>query len=153
MSGTSEKGSEYKRERYYFLKAHGICTKCGCADAVLNRTLCADCLYKSNERAAKRRNAMTAEEKKRQIDWIREYRRKLVSQGLCVECGKPQCKYSRSRCYEHWLANNRRNRESYQRTKPEKPVVKYACKDKPPRKPAANHPWILDNRIIFRRKV
>lgn len=63
MSGTSEKGREYRRERYYFLKAHGICTKCGCTDAVSNRTLCADCLYKRNERAAKRRNAMTAEKK------------------------------------------------------------------------------------------
>lgn len=68
------------KERYYWLKEHHICTKCGNKEAFHNYTLCEDCLYKRNEQAH-------ATQAQRTI-YQRDRKNRLKAEGKCVACGK-----------------------------------------------------------------
>lgn len=44
----------YDKERYRYLKEHGVCVYCGKVDAMPGRSQCQSCLNANRERARKR---------------------------------------------------------------------------------------------------
>lgn len=48
MIANVEKRRKANRDRYYWLKEHHVCTKCGSAAAQKDRTLCRACAEKLN---------------------------------------------------------------------------------------------------------
>ena len=56
---------EYHANRYAWLKQHGICVDCACADAAPNRVRCPECAAKVSESNCRRYANMTAEERQR----------------------------------------------------------------------------------------
>lgn len=75
------------RERYYFLKEHGICVMCGQENAVKGKTRCLYCQSVSNESSLK--SSRKHRNKEAYNQYMREYRRKRKEEGLCQWCGKP----------------------------------------------------------------
>ena len=95
----SKEDNERAKERYYFLKQHGMCTKCGQADAIKNQTLCINCAAKASEKTYKWYANLEENERK---EYRRKYRKnrysKLKNQGICVRCGKKKIINSKTLC-------------------------------------------------------
>ena len=83
--------SEYMKERYQFLKDHGICVRCGKEKAERNRVTCYWCSCYCAERQEEKRNNLTKEEKHQIYKNANEYHKKLYYErklkGLCTRCG------------------------------------------------------------------
>lgn len=79
---------EYDRERYNWLKSHGICVACGEAEATKGQTRCPYCRDKAVEKTQKwqKKNPEYAEYQRNYQQQLRQYRRE---NGLCQQCGKP----------------------------------------------------------------
>ena len=77
------------KERYKWLKSHGICVACGQENAVKGQTLCLLCRDKSRENTLKwqKNNAEKFKNYNKEMQKQRyDFRRK---NGLCWICGKP----------------------------------------------------------------
>ena len=85
---------------YLFYKSHGICVKCGWNDALPGHTLCGECTYKNNERAAHRYGRQTEEQKQAHNAYLRELRRKRVESGICIQCGSRKAAEGKQMCIE-----------------------------------------------------
>ena len=96
-------------ERYYWLKEHGICTRCGVEKADKGYTSCLVCRMDMREYAENYRNKNKEKlsQKRKKSDKIRRENRR--SKNLCRICGKrsadegyTSCKYCRAkaRLYE-----------------------------------------------------
>lgn len=106
------------KERYYRLKAQGICVSCGQRPAFGHYTLCEVCL----ERDALWRIAHTD-----RVSQTKEYKRQAAKKfadarkaaGRCVRCGRPavdgqtQCAWCAARNRERVKQYNRNRRNSY----------------------------------------
>lgn len=149
-----------KAERYKWLKAHGICVKCGSEKAFNGRVCCVDCLYKMQMRAIQyAESSPDAEERRkrhnaRQAEWMREQRAQRKAAGMCIRCGKREALDGRVRCERCTYLERARGREAYRRKHqddPPKPKTERRTTQCKPPVPKANHPWRLDNRRVFRR--
>ncbi len=84
--------AEMARERYYWLKSHGICVRCGQESAEPNKTQCWECAEKNKERRALRYAKMDYAAKTEYNEKIRmNGNARFVdrkARGLCVKCGK-----------------------------------------------------------------
>lgn len=142
----------YSRENYAWRKANGICTHCGRERAAPNRFDCPECLYKASERARKKRENMTEEERQIKNAKDCERRRRKVENGICVLCNKPIYTRSKSLCYEHYIYRLNYDRERRAKKKRERPEAVRVYTPPKPRPMSPNHPWRkLDSRI-FRKK-
>lgn len=90
----TDRAKEYHKERYRWLKEHGICVCCGSNDAEPNRVLCFHCLEKNN--AKKKADWYVNHEKK--LEYQRNYYRELKEKGVCVRCRKRTTDNGRSCC-------------------------------------------------------
>lgn len=78
---------------YEFFKQRGICPVCRAAALAPGRAACEDCLAAERRRNARRRAALTEEQRatynarQRQNTAKMRARRKVA--GLCLDCGKP----------------------------------------------------------------
>ena len=71
-----------ERERYRWLKSHGMCVRCAHEKAVPGKVCCPEC----GERARERQRLYHDDERK-QYEKNRYYLRK--AEGVCVVCGRP----------------------------------------------------------------
>ena len=111
----------YAKELYHWRKEHGICTRCGKAEAT-HGNLCVVCAVEGAEYQRKKYYSLSPEEKEELLKKQRAQKKALgdyrKEHGLCRRCGKPAYK-GMSMCYEHWLNNKRRYRENAARKKQE----------------------------------
>ncbi len=95
----------------------GICVQCGQWNASPGKVRCEVCLAIEAEYAQKRIESGGEDYKKqlrkKQRESMKRLREERKKNGLCVECGKPQCEKSTVRCLEHYIKHKRR----YQRKK------------------------------------
>lgn len=109
----------YARERYHWLKEHGICVKCGSEKAAKGKVRCEKCLEKGRiylqENRAKYENYKN-QRKERQKAYAHEryYRRK--EHGICVQCGKKQAVKGKVYC-KMCAANKREYTNALYRSK------------------------------------
>ena len=98
------KSPDYAKERYKWLKAHGVCVECGQQDAAPGRARCLVCNDKKNEISIRYHYAHREEllAKKRVREKALREERKAA--GLCPICGKHEpeqgyvnCPYCRAR--------------------------------------------------------
>lgn len=134
----------YLRERYQFLRDRKICVRCGSARVELDKAHCSACLEKKTAQNRKWRS--DPNNVKLANAYQREKRRQRREAGLCPECGKEPYP-GHVQCYECMLYNRRMHRKHYQpRERTSIPIPP------PPCKPRADHPWMQDNKIVFRRR-
>lgn len=57
------KNSEYMKERYEFLKSHGMCVRCGKEKAERNHVTCYECSCHLAEKQEEKRASLPTEEK------------------------------------------------------------------------------------------
>lgn len=99
---------------YEYYKSRGICTYCRKRKAVEGKSLCYECAERENEKARKKYQSMSDEEKRENRRKENEARKKQRDErkrlGLCIVCGKPAYK-NYTRCYEHYLYSKRWYRE------------------------------------------
>ena len=88
------------RERYHWLKEHGICTKCGQTWAEAGHVTCKSC-YMKQRAWAKRTDPDRSKQRARE----RARREKLRADGLCLWCGKEKA------VPEHTLCPNCRSKQ------------------------------------------
>lgn len=103
--------------RYDWLKSHGICTKCGCRDAMLGFTLCDECSYK--QVILKREYQANLSPEKQSAINQRHYERakRFTDAGLC-KCGRERQDKQYKLCLECRLRARRyhkKYREKIQR--------------------------------------
>lgn len=102
------------KELYNWYKEHGICARCGGADAVKGKTRCVTCADKEAElhRRYWERQKKDKDRAKKKAEYFRAYQKerykRLKEAGLCVDCGKPQTKASTVYCLECYVKYNRR---------------------------------------------
>ena len=77
---TTEEQRKNAMLRYYYLKSHHICVKCGCREAFNKFVFCEVCKEYSDVQ-----NELNAEKRHQQAKARRE---KRIAEGLCVHCGK-----------------------------------------------------------------
>lgn len=95
------------KERYEFLKAHGICVQCGQEYALEGITLCAKCREKNNlARRGKKQRPLTAEQKARKNQNAKETRQNRIELGLCHICGKVKAVPGLKVCSDCRIARN-----------------------------------------------
>lgn len=136
---------QYHRELRAFCKARKLCTQCG-GRVELDKTKCSECLEKDRLRQARKR-AENPDIVYRQVQRHKELRHERLAAGVCYMCGRPRY-LDNKRCYECMLKNRRTSRKYYKRR--ERTTVPVP----PPKtKPSANHPWNIDNAIVFARKT
>ena len=136
-----------KKER----REWGVCTDCGKARPAENHVRCAECLYKDQIRAINRPQ-MDAQQRKHLAEIRKALRDKRRAAGLCIMCGKEAYK-AYTRCYE-CIARNRRNAAEFRRRRraaqpPKEPRI---YTPPPPPNPGKEHPWNMDNKIVFRKR-
>ena len=107
----------YLKECRAFWREHGICTKCGKEKAFNGRRLCADCLYKENERHRKR--VISDEERVRRNEHKKEWYYDHKANGLCVNCSRKatpgmvycaDCRMIMRRSNEQWAQKSGRKK-------------------------------------------
>lgn len=76
----------YLKECRAFWREHGICTKCGKEKVFYGHKVCADCLYKENER--KRKRVRSEEERIRNNERQKERYYDHKTKGICVNCNR-----------------------------------------------------------------
>lgn len=105
-------------DRYYFLKEHHICVKCGQRDAFRNKTMCPECLEKEQKKGRKRyaenREQILQRKKKRNKAL---YARKKA-EGLCVKCGQKKATKG-VYCLECYVKERKREIEKTEKRKRE----------------------------------
>ena len=79
--------SEYTRERYQFLKSHGICVNCGNENACIGSIYCLKCWEKHHETINKYQASHSEENKKRCKEYNKRIYAERKAKGLCVKCG------------------------------------------------------------------
>lgn len=95
------KSASYGRERYYWLKAHGICVQCGQADAEPGRTKCPACRERHRQQCHKYAAAHADELRQKRKKWfdthpdymreyLRQYRQINQGAGQLVTNRKPK---------------------------------------------------------------
>lgn len=109
---------EYMRERYKWLKEHGICTECATRNALEGFTRCKDCL-KQHQLASKEYNHSARHKITRKA---RTKRR--IKQGLCINCSNKiyegSTRFCES-CHEKQkLASRIAQRKKYERERKQK---------------------------------
>ena len=120
----SESRRKYAKELREWRKAHGICIRCGKADAEPGKTECLicrmDCREYGKEYYRKKAERMTEEEKQiRSEKGLRRYYERK-EQGLCTQCSKPRYK-NFAHCYEHYISHKRSNAQYCQKKYPYHP--------------------------------
>lgn len=92
------KSPDYAKERYKWLKAHGVCVQCGQQDAAPGRTRCLVCADKKNQGSIRyhyeHREDLLVKKRVRSKA-LREERK---AAGLCPICGKRKPKQGRVNC-------------------------------------------------------
>lgn len=117
QKATKEK-KEYMRERYKWLKEHGICTECATRNVLEGFSRCKDCLKqhqldsKEYNHSARRKVLCKARLKRR------------IKQGLCINCSNKiyegSARYC-ERCHEKQkLASRIAQRKKYERERKQK---------------------------------
>ena len=78
----------YQRDTYQMLKAHHYCVSCRKQDAftLAGRAHCAECNERANEN--RRKMLRNTDALKQRNKWNREWRKKMISERRCVECGR-----------------------------------------------------------------
>jgi hypothetical protein len=109
------------KEDYQWYKAHHICVSCHQQDAFKGQVLCLDCRDKWTERNRLRKEKElreeTPEHRAHRLQKQKERRLRLISQGICVACGKRHALPNRQLCMECNVKRKRVNRESKERAK------------------------------------
>lgn len=151
MCGASAERKEQAKARYEYLKARGRCVKCA-QPAFDGRTLCAECLYKKTLRNID--YVLTEEQKAKEYERKKERRQNLKKAGICIACGKRPAANGCVRCVECLLKDRLAHREYAREKRAEEPEKAPRTYTPPPvHSPAQNHPWKMDNRIVFGRYV
>ena len=96
---TKQEFAAYQRERYYWLKEHGICVECGQEPAYKGLTRCICCRANAIDAASdyKRRHPSTPEQLEAYRVSIKNLYHTRKEAGLCVKCGKP-AQEGKTRC-------------------------------------------------------
>lgn len=118
---------EESRLNYLSYKEHGICVQCGSQKAAPHRVRCEECLAKNAESAAIVREGKQRDSR---AEYSKALRKRRKEQGLCVWCGKPQCKNSSCFCLDCRLKNQRKNeRKKVDIDRSERPIygICYRC--------------------------
>ena len=166
----------YQRETYQWRKQHRVCVRCGKEDAEPHKVLCAECAAKCAASNKRYWDALDDVSRQKFAQQKRALREQLKSMGLCPRCGKKALN-GRKHCLECLLKARRVSKQQYEvrRVKtnftegtcrycnePVEPgkklcakhleiaqhCIQIACS----RTPTANHPWRLDNKIVFAKK-
>lgn len=123
---TSEEERKRESDRYYWLKEHGICVKCGHEDARPGRTRCEACAEKawsalSYYRSKRAYDSKLAKDRqyyethrKEITEKRRRQREERATQGLCPRCGKKLTDSRYKYCLECRLYGRRIKREKHQ---------------------------------------
>lgn len=91
----------YQKERREYLKAHGICIRCGYRQAISGMVLCSDCREKNNKsRIGKKNKPLTDEQKIWQHELNKQKYHLRKEQGLCTYCGKNPALPGMTKCHE-----------------------------------------------------
>ena len=108
---------EYLRERYSWLKAHGICVHCGKRDAWNGRTICEYCIERLANYSAARQRQLSEEQREaaRARNKARYWNNR--ESGKCIACGSPTT--VGVRCLNCSLIHKKRNKERYYQKKAE----------------------------------
>ena len=77
-----------QRQKYWYRKNRGICTKCGKWPSIENSTMCVDCNYKDYLWRQQRTKNMTQEQRQKRNKALSDWKQKNRDNGLC-SCGKP----------------------------------------------------------------
>lgn len=100
MPVSAEKNKQYCKERYYWLREHNICVRCGKRDAAINMVCCPECLEKQQLRKRDRAHENAV---------IKARREKKKANGICQRCSRPVCATSKIWCERcRQIANNKR---------------------------------------------
>ena len=106
---------KYKKERYDWLKEHGICVRCGCEPAYKGMTRCIYCRAIQNAAAVERKrlHPFTQEQREAKRVYSMSIRAERKRKGLCPRCGKPHNngKINCERCNAQSRASQKRRRE------------------------------------------
>lgn len=98
---------------FIWYKENKICVQCRCHSAAPNRIRCEVCLLQNSQSRAKKINSQTEEEKeerkKKNREYLRKKREERKKNGLCIMCGKPQCKSSTVFCIDCKIKNQKKN--------------------------------------------
>lgn len=84
-----EKENKANRERRAWYKENGICVECGQKKAFYKRVRCEDCLYKLSLY-----KEPTDESRKYKREWVK----KRIEAGLCINCSRPVYHGSKRYC-------------------------------------------------------
>lgn len=114
-----------------FFKSRGLCPMCCSAKLAPGRAMCFDCLEKNRAKSAKRREALSDEQRRVLDGEALQHKKALYERrkaaGLCVGCGKPALP-GHVYCLEHNCRNTLRGREIRAAKRREKPVgACYRC--------------------------
>jgi hypothetical protein len=82
--------------RYDWYKSHGICPRCGQADAVKDKVYCLNCLDKEAVSTMMYRVTHDTKEKNRMFCKTRYYMAK--ENGICVRCFKRKARQGKAIC-------------------------------------------------------
>ena len=99
---------QYLRERREWYKEHGICVQCLTKWTAPGKTQCETCTKLIAERADLRDPGRV-----KRRTYNRERRKRLIAEGLCVNCGKRAALESQTRC--HTCARKKRESEQVSR--------------------------------------
>lgn len=97
----------FKRDRYRLLKEHGICVRCGKAEAQNGSVMCHICLDKHKKEYNPSHNPILYEKRKL------EYQERK-GRGVCVRCGREYTPNGTFQC-DSCLAKKREARAKYSR--------------------------------------
>lgn len=101
--------SEESKQRYYYLKEHRICVRCGQRDAFHNSVSCEICKEKQEIRNEKSRESLS---KSRKALYA-----KRVSEGMCVRCGKESATVGFKTCEKCRTKGSKARLELYHKKK------------------------------------
>lgn len=86
--------SERRKERYYWLKEHGICVCCGSEKADKGYTTCLVCRMDIREKGDTHSDLHKEKHKR----WLKRRRDIMYAFGVCVTCGKRDAEIGSSMC-------------------------------------------------------
>ena len=167
----------YRRETYRWRKEHHICVKCGKEDAEPHKVLCAECAAKCRANNKRYWGALDDESRQKFAQQKRVLREQLKSMGLCPRCGRKAAR-GKVHCVECLLKARRVSKKQHEVRRVKTNFTENTCRycNEPvvpgkklcakhleiaqhciqiarSRTPTANHPWRLDNKIAFAKKI
>lgn len=95
------------KERYYWLKEHGICVHCGKDNAMINNILCPECAEKHDKSTDKCR-IRNEEYRIKDVEIYKRMADRREEQGLCRRCGKRPPMAGKKQCIECKVARHKR---------------------------------------------